>query len=90
MAYQGGQILEDAAQFELNSFEMKPLGFDLGDVEDVADDGKQMLGGLPNRGQLVDQFGVRSSWLMLARKLLFARLAASAASLAMDRAAVRS
>jgi hypothetical protein len=34
--------------------------------------------------------GVRSSWLMLARKLLLARLAASAASLAIDSAAVRS
>ncbi len=39
--------------------------------------------------QLPD-IGVRSSWLMLARKVLLARLAVSAASLATDRSLVRS
>jgi hypothetical protein len=62
LGQQVGDLLDDDAQIEIDDLEIQLAGLDLGEVQDVADDGKQRLARAANRlrvcALLVAEFGV--------------------------------
>jgi hypothetical protein len=48
-AEQADHVLDEGTQLEVDGFEVEPTCLDLGEVEDVVDDGEQRLGAAADR-----------------------------------------
>ena len=55
LADQADEVFQHFAKPEVDLFHRQAVGFDLGEIEDVVDDAQQVLGGLADLAELIDE-----------------------------------